>query len=148
MVRAHKIRGQVVAVAEILEFFQPFLLGRRRPAHREPGVHPLDRRYGMAVQFKIVRPGARPECFQVRLIPDFEKPLPHLREAVALHPVGGQLADQFPPLGITPGRCHIAPVMKNRPAAGREDSGHEAQLHEGLHADGQEIIENLVGIEK
>lgn len=59
-----------------------------------------------------------------------------------------QLVDQHRPLREVPGRTHIGAIVKDRLVAGRQRRRHEAQLNERLHANGQQEIKNLVGIEK
>ena len=91
---------------------------------------------------------ARPEGRQVRLVPDLEEPLPHFVEAVTVDPMLHELADEHRPLRGIARRRDVGAVMKDDLLAGRQRSRHEAQLDERLHADREQVVENLVGIEE
>jgi hypothetical protein len=145
---AHEVGGDAVTVAEIQELGDPRVLGAGRSADAEPRVDPLDGLRGVAVELEVVGLRPRPEGVQVRLVPDLEVPLAHLRDPVPVHPVVNQLLDEGRPGPVVAGGRDIALVAEDGLRPRRQGRRHEAELHEGTHADGQQVVDDAVRIEE
>ena len=55
--------------------------------------------------------------------------------------------DQGRPLFVILGRRHVAAVMEDGLGSGRERRGHETQFDEWSHANRQEKVDDLIGVE-
>ncbi len=143
-----EISRQVVAGAVVQELLHPGIRGGGRPADPERRVHGLDRQKRVTKQLEIVVPRPGPERGQVGLVPDFEKPLTHLLDAVPVDPMAHQLADQRRPLIVVPRRRDVASIVEDGVVAGCERFRHEAQLDERPHADRQQKVPDPIGVEE
>src|SRR5476651_699801 len=114
----------------------------RWPSHLQFTIDRFYRLGGVAIKLEIIVLFAATESVEIRLIPDFKEPLANFDQAIALDPVGDQLADQHRPLRVVLRRSDIGTIMENRLIAGRQDAGHEAQLDERLHADRKQKVED------
>ncbi len=146
--RADEISWQAVGAAEIQEILDPGVVGRRRAADLQKRIDAFDGFRRIAIQLEIVALFAAAERRQVRFVPDLEEPGSNFLQAIAVHPVLHQLSDQDRPLPVVFGSRDVGVVMKNRLIARGQYCRHEAQLDERFHADGQQEIENLVGVEE
>ena len=107
--------------------------------------------FGEAVLF-----GETPEDVEVRLVPDLEAPGLDLIRAVAVGPVLDERLDEGVPLFVFLRRGHVCLPPEDGvlvevgafvlEAVGRELFGHESELDEGLHADGEQEIVHVVDV--
>ena len=148
MVRGHEVDRDLARLAEREELFNPSVACRRRSAYFQRRVDVLDGAGGDAIQLEVVVPGAAPECLQIRFVPHFEEPRCHFLDAVALDPMRHERVDQGRPLRVIPRGRHVAAVSEDGLGSGRERRGHEAQLDEWPHANREQEIDDLVGVEE
>ena len=113
-------------------------------------VHGLHGLRGVLVELQVggqtLLVGEPPEDVQIGLVPDLETPRFHLVRAVTVRPVPHQGRDEGVPLLILLGRGHVRLPPEDRAVAGRELAGHESELDERLHADGQQEIVHVVDV--
>ena len=89
---------------------------------------------------------ASPEI-DVRLVPYFEIPLRNFVEAVAVHQMLCELADEFGPLFVALGRGDVGLVPEILILRfGGQLFGHEAQFDEGPHTGLQQAVVDLVHV--
>ena len=143
-----EVRRRVVVRAEGDEIADPRIGRGRGPPDLQVRVDRFDRFGGGFIELEIVvlRPVA--EGVQIRLVPDLEEPLPHLRQAVTLNPMRDELADQQRPVRIVFRRADVGAVVEHRLVPRRQGAGHEAQFDKRPHADRQQKIKNLIGVEE
>ena len=111
-------------------------------------VHVFERFHGVPVKLKILLLGPGPEVMQVWLVPHFKEQSPHFFDPVTFNPVLRQLANERRPFRVVLRRRHVAAIAKDGFAARGQGSRHQTQFDKGLHADGQEEVPDLVGIEE
>jgi hypothetical protein len=148
VVRADEIGRQIVACAERDEILDPGIGGGCRSADLQLPVHGFDGSSGMRIELEIVLLPAAAERFHVGFVPDFEEPLAHFLQAVAVDPMGCKFGDQRRPLVIILRRADVGAVVENDLAAGRQHGRHEAQFDERRLVDREQEIEDMVGIEE
>ena len=147
-VRADEVHRKAVPLAVVEQLVDPRGHGRRRATDAERRVDGLNGLSSMAVELEVVALRPRPERREVGFVPDFEEPLAHLGDAVALDPVDDQLADEHRPGVVVLGWGDIPPVVENGLVTRGQHLGHEAQLNEGSHPDRQQEIPDAVRIEE
>ena len=113
-------------------------------------VHGLHGLRGVLVELQVggqaLLVGEPPEDVQIGLVPDLEPPRLHLVRAVTVRPVPHEGRDEGVPLLVLLGRGHICLPPEDRAVAGRELGGHESELDERLHADGEQEIVHVVDV--
>src|SRR6266851_3953166 len=143
-----KVGSEAVAVAEFEKVGDPCVLRRGWTANLERRVDAFDRIDRVPIEIEVRGLICRPESAEIRLIPDFERPLSDFPNAITVDPVTHELADQCAPLHVILGMVYVASIVKDRRIAGRKYQRHEAQLDERLHPDGEEEIDNAISVEK
>ena len=146
----HKVHRRAALPAEGQEFGNPGVVGGGRAAHPQRAVHRLHRPGRHLVQLEILLPGPGPEAVgkarpaQVWLVPHLEVPLADLLRPVPRPDVADKLPDEPGPLAVVPGGRGIAFVVEQGAVPAGKSLRHEAQLHKGPHADGQQEVKYLV----
>src|SRR5215216_6893785 len=74
MMCADEIGRNVVAFTKVDELFNPFALRSRGSPDLQRRRHFFDHFSGITIELEIIALAATPELFQVRFVPDFEKP--------------------------------------------------------------------------
>ena len=113
MVRADEINAERIFLTVMEELRNPIVVGGRGSTYFERFIHALDGGNRVAVELEVVFLTARPESLEIRLIPNFKKPLAHLDDSVTFHPMCRQFLDQRGPLVVILRRGYVCPVTKN-----------------------------------
>src|SRR6185295_14570010 len=132
---ADKIAGDVVSIAEIDKLLDPFTLRCRWSTNLERRRHAYDRINRVSIKFEVFALTSAPKLLQIRLIPDFKKPLFDFPFAVTIDEMSYQALDEPRPLFVIFRRRHIRFVTEDCSLARSQCSWHEAQLDKRLHTD-------------
>ena len=158
-VRADEIQRQPLPRAVGQGLVDPTASRGGRPPNPVGGVDRFHGAHGGFVEPVVFGPGdrgelgvalaprrAHPKTSKVRLVPDLKVPAAYLLGAVTLRNVTNERGDESLPFRVVLGWGDVGLVPEDRVRAAGEGSGHEAQLHEGLHPDALEKIEKLIHI--
>ena len=145
-----EVERELLLVAVVDELVDEDRAGAGGSADRVILVHGLHGLRGMLVELQVsgetLLVGEPPEDVQIGLVPDLEPPRLHLVRAVTVRPVPHQGRDEGVPLLVLLGRGHVRLPPEDRAVAGRELAGHESELDERLHADGEQEIVHVVDV--
>src|SRR5271165_811309 len=157
--RADKIQRQSLFRAVGERLIDPPAPCRSGTTHSVGGVNRFQSPHRGFVELEILGAGdwgklvialascrAHPKAGQVWFVPNLEIPSADFLGSIPFGNMPCEGIDESRPFCIVLRRCNIGLVPKDRLLAAREGAGHEAQLHEGLHANGLKEIEELVHI--
>ena len=119
---ADEIARNVVALAEVDKLLDPLTLRCRWPTDLERRRNFFDRISGVSIKLEVFALTSAPKLFQIRLIPDFKKPLADFPFAVTIDPVRYQTLDKSRPLFVIFRRRHIRFVAENSSACRKPEA--------------------------
>ena len=154
VVGADKVERKAVLIAEFDHVGDVCVVGRRRAADAKAGVDLFDRRHGDAVEFIIILHRTAPEAsarepvfaVEIGFVPDLEIPAPHFIPPVPLDQVRNKLFDEPYPDVFVPGRRDVCLIVEDGLVSAFKAFRHEPDLDEGLHADREEEVVDVVDI--
>ena len=146
MMGGNEINRNVIIRTELLEGDDPGVDRGGGTTDLQFRIHSLQRAGGHLVQVEVILLGAIEEEAQVRLVPDFEEPLAHLVQTVALDQVLAEQADELLPLVLIIRHAGTALVMEQDRVRGCQIIRHETDLDERLHPDLQQEVKDDVDV--
>ena len=99
----------------------------------------------MLIELKIFSLTCRPESVEVRLIPDFEIPIPHFLRTIPFGQMSHELVDELVPLLIRLGLSDVPLPPEDRLLAAGQRFGHKPQFDNraNLQIPHEEVIHTI-----
>src|ERR1700693_3149211 len=120
-----EIGVDIILLTIIKQLFNPAIHCRSGTTNLQRWVNCFDGPNCTRIKLEVIFLCSSPESSQIGFIPHLKKPFAYLGNAVPVDPVAHYFANECSPLAVILWRCDIAPITKNRLAAGSERTRHK-----------------------